>query len=60
MGLFKAGGVGKRNCRARRANLRGIFAALVVENVIFVSMFGAYLVGEVRIDGDICGVGYGD
>ena len=40
MGLFKAGGVGKRNCRARRANLRGIFAALVVEIEKFISAVG--------------------
>ena len=33
---------------------------MVMEIVIFVSMFGAYLVGEVRIDGDICSVGYGE
>ena len=60
MGLFEAGSVSGRNCVAWGANLLGLFAALVVEIVIFVSMFGVYLVGEVRIDGDIYGVGYGD
>ena len=60
MGLFATDDVCGRDYVACGASWRGLFAALVVEIVIFVSMFGVYLVGEVRIDGDIYGVGYGD